>query len=147
VAAPLLADASGLSVTQATGGRMEPPSADFPLGTDEVGRSILTLTIWGARLSLVIGLTATVVAIVIGTLIGVTSGHIGPGPLGPILPIAAREAVIAVADTIAAAASGSSLPQASAISPSTASFAPVPSLSSPVNRFSMKAKTWRLESR
>ncbi|MBC7275700.1 heavy-metal-associated domain-containing protein [Nocardioides sp.] len=31
------------------------------------------------------------------------SGHIGPGPLGPILPIAAREAVIAVADTIAAA--------------------------------------------
>lgn len=30
------------------------------------------------------------------------SGHIGPGPLGPILPIAAREAVIAVADTIAA---------------------------------------------
>ncbi|MER7604784.1 copper chaperone [Nocardioides sp. NPDC127503] len=31
------------------------------------------------------------------------SGHIGPGPLGPILPIAAREAVIAVGDTIAAA--------------------------------------------
>lgn len=77
VGAPLLADGSGLSVTEATGGRMEPPSAAFPLGTDEVGRSILTLTIWGARLSLLIGLTATVVAIVIGTLVGVTSGHIG----------------------------------------------------------------------
>ncbi|GAB3228246.1 ABC transporter permease [Glycomyces halotolerans] len=77
VAAPLISDQSQLSVTAATGGRMEPPSAAYPLGTDEVGRSILALTIWGARLSLLIGLTATVVAIVIGTLVGVTSGHIG----------------------------------------------------------------------
>ncbi|GAB3662095.1 ABC transporter permease [Glycomyces tarimensis] len=77
VTAPLLIDESQLSVTQATGGRMEPPSAEFPLGTDEVGRSLLALTLWGARLSLLMGLTATVVAIVIGTLVGITSGHIG----------------------------------------------------------------------
>ncbi|SDE13703.1 ABC transporter permease [Glycomyces harbinensis] len=77
LAAPILVDESQLSVTQATGGRMEPPSAGFPLGTDEVGRSILALTLWGARLSLLIGLTATVVAILVGTAIGVTAGHIG----------------------------------------------------------------------
>lgn len=77
VAAPLLIDASALSVTQATGGRMEPPSAEFWLGTDETGRSVLALTLWGTRLSLVIGLTATVAAILVGTLVGITSGHIG----------------------------------------------------------------------
>lgn len=77
VAAPALVDESQLSVTQATGGRMEPPSAAFPLGTDEVGRSILALTLWGSRLSLLIGLVATAVAILVGTAVGVTAGHVG----------------------------------------------------------------------
>lgn len=77
LAAPVLIDESALSVTRATGGRMAPPSLEYPLGTDETGRSILALTLWGSRLSLLIGLTATVVAIVIGTAVGVTSGHIG----------------------------------------------------------------------
>ena len=77
IAAPVLIDESALSVTRATGGRMAPPSLEYPLGTDETGRSILALTLWGSRLSLMIGLTATVVAIVIGTAVGVTSGHIG----------------------------------------------------------------------
>ena len=46
--APLLADAEGLEVTKATGGVLEPPSQEYWLGTDENGRSILTLLIWGA---------------------------------------------------------------------------------------------------
>lgn len=77
VAVPFLVEESALSVTQATGGRLEPPSAEFWLGTDESGRSVLALTLWGTRLSLIIGLTATVAAILIGTLVGVTSGHVG----------------------------------------------------------------------
>ncbi|THV32885.1 ABC transporter permease [Glycomyces buryatensis] len=77
IAAPLLVSPADLSVTQATGGRMDPPSAGFPLGTDTNGRSVLALVLWGSRLSLVIGLTATVVAIVIGTLLGLTSGYYG----------------------------------------------------------------------
>ena len=40
--APLLADAEGLEVTKATGGVLEPPSAEFWLGTDDNGRSVLT---------------------------------------------------------------------------------------------------------
>lgn len=75
--APWLADSSQLDVTQATGERLAPPSAEYPLGTDELGRSVLALTIWGSRVSLLVGVTATLLAIGLGTLIGVTSGHFG----------------------------------------------------------------------
>ena len=46
----------GLEVTKATGGVLEPPSAEYWLGTDDNGRSVLTLLIWGARISLFVGL-------------------------------------------------------------------------------------------
>ena len=75
VATPLLADASGLKFTEATGGNLEPPSARFWLGTDDSGRSVLTLLIWGSRISLFIGLLATAISMLIGTLIGLASGH------------------------------------------------------------------------
>ncbi len=38
---------------------LEPPSSEFWLGTDQSGRSVLTLLIWGARISLLVGLVAT----------------------------------------------------------------------------------------
>ncbi len=44
------------------------------LGTDDNGRSIVTLLIWGARISLFVGLLATLISMVIGTLVGLTSG-------------------------------------------------------------------------
>jgi peptide/nickel transport system permease protein len=72
--APLLADPDGLSVTKATGGVLEPPSSDYWLGTDENGRSIVTLLIWGSRISLFVGLFATVISMFLGTLVGLTSG-------------------------------------------------------------------------
>ncbi|GAB2454949.1 ABC transporter permease [Nocardioides hungaricus] len=75
--APLLAPAEGLEVTRATGGVLEPPSAEFWLGTDAQGRSVLTLLIWGARISLFVGLMATLISVLIGTLIGLTSGYFG----------------------------------------------------------------------
>ena len=72
--APLLADADGLEVTKATGGVLEAPSGHFLLGTDDSGRSVLTLLIWGSRISLFVGLFATAISMVIGTLIGLASG-------------------------------------------------------------------------
>lgn len=75
--APLLADADGLSVTRATGGVLEPPSASYPLGTDDNGRSVLTLLIWGSRISLLVGLIATLISVLIGTLVGLVSGYFG----------------------------------------------------------------------
>ena len=72
--APLIADAEGLEVSRATGEVLDPPSGEFWLGTDDRGRSILTLLIWGARISLLVGLLATVISMVIGTLMGLSSG-------------------------------------------------------------------------
>lgn len=75
--APLIAPAQGLEVTHATGGVLEPPSLEFPLGTDAQGRSVLTLLIWGARISLFVGLMATLISMLIGTFVGLTSGYFG----------------------------------------------------------------------
>ncbi len=61
----------------ATGGRLEPPSSAHLLGTDELGRDMMNLTIHGARVSLLIGLLATVVTVALGTVIGVVSGFVG----------------------------------------------------------------------
>jgi peptide/nickel transport system permease protein len=74
LAAPVLAASSGLDVTRANGPVLGPPSAHYLMGTDENGRSVLTLLIWGSRISLLVGLTATVISMVIGTLIGLVSG-------------------------------------------------------------------------
>jgi peptide/nickel transport system permease protein len=50
---------------------------DFPLGTDHSGRDIAAQIFHGARVSLAIGLEATVIAILIGILIGAVSGYYG----------------------------------------------------------------------
>jgi peptide/nickel transport system permease protein len=77
LAAPLLADSKGLDVTLANGPVLGPPSSHYLLGTDENGRSVITLLIWGSRISLFVGLSATVISMVIGTLIGLVSGYFG----------------------------------------------------------------------
>ena len=63
---------------------LESPSGEFWLGTDDKGRSVLTLLIWGARISLFVGLAATLISMVLGTLVGLTSGYFG-GWTGAIL--------------------------------------------------------------
>jgi peptide/nickel transport system permease protein len=65
------------TIVTATGKPLEPPSAVHILGTDEVGRDMLNLTIHGARISMIIGLMATLITILIGALIGVLSGYVG----------------------------------------------------------------------
>jgi peptide/nickel transport system permease protein len=75
VAAPLLANEQGLSVTHAPGKPIEPPSGRYWLGTDFDGRPVLTLMIWGSRISLLVGIAATLVSMILGTFIGVLAGH------------------------------------------------------------------------
>jgi peptide/nickel transport system permease protein len=75
--APLLADASGLSEATVQGLPFERPSLRYPLGTDEFGRSVLTLLIWGSRISLLVGLLATVGAMTIGSAVGIAGGYYG----------------------------------------------------------------------
>lgn len=52
-----------------------PPNASFWLGTDLLGRDLLTRILYGARTSLVIGLVANGAALIIGTLVGATAGY------------------------------------------------------------------------
>jgi peptide/nickel transport system permease protein len=61
----------------APGDRLQPPSAEFLLGTDRIGRDMLNLTVHGARISMLIGLMATLITVVLGTLVGVVSGFAG----------------------------------------------------------------------
>ena len=53
------------------------PTAEHPFGTDELGRDLLSRTLYGARLSLEVGLVAVLVAVVIGVPIGLVSGYLG----------------------------------------------------------------------
>jgi peptide/nickel transport system permease protein len=61
----------------ATGPRLAPPSLEFPLGTDELGRSMLNLTVHATRVSMVIGFLATLITVFIGASLGVMSGYVG----------------------------------------------------------------------
>lgn len=61
-----------------------PPSATFPLGTDTLGRDLLSRLLYGARNSLVIGLAANGAAVLIGLVVGVVAGYAG-GLLGQAL--------------------------------------------------------------
>jgi peptide/nickel transport system permease protein len=65
------------TVTNATGKRLEPPSASHLLGTDNLGRDVLNLTVHGARISMLIGFLATIVTLVIGAVLGIVSGFVG----------------------------------------------------------------------
>ena len=53
------------------------PTAEHPFGTDELGRDLLSRTLYGARLSLRVGLVAVLVAVAIGVPIGLVSGYLG----------------------------------------------------------------------
>lgn len=57
--------------------RLEPPSAEFWLGTDSYGRDVLSRIIHGARVSLLVGFVAILIAMAIGTTLGVLAGYLG----------------------------------------------------------------------
>ena len=78
VIAPWISPKSGLSATASIDNPLwAPPSRDFPMGTDNLGRSVAAQFVWGSRVSLVVGLAATILTIAIGSLIGITAGFFG----------------------------------------------------------------------
>jgi peptide/nickel transport system permease protein len=62
-----------------TRARRKPPSATHLLGTDELGRDVLSRVIYGARVSLRVGVVAIGIALTAGTLLGVVAGYFGRG--------------------------------------------------------------------
>ena len=64
--------------TKTNFGRLnEAPSRDYPLGTDQIGRDLLSRMIYGARVSMLVGLGAQVIVVLIGVPIGALSGYLG----------------------------------------------------------------------
>lgn len=56
---------------------LAPPSAQFWLGTDHIGRDMLSRVIYGARISMIVGLAASVVSSLVELALGMSSGYIG----------------------------------------------------------------------
>jgi peptide/nickel transport system permease protein len=54
-----------------------PPSPGHPMGTDDLGREVFARVLYGGRVSMVIGLSSAVVAVVVGTLVGAVAGFFG----------------------------------------------------------------------
>jgi len=73
LATPLITDRApnALSIRD----RFEPPSLAFPLGTDNLGRDMLARVLYGARLSLMIGLSVVLINAVFGVLLGALAGY------------------------------------------------------------------------
>ena len=61
-------------------GRLQPPDAHHRFGTDDIGRDVLARMIHGARVSLTVGFLATLISLVIGSLLGALAGYYGGAP-------------------------------------------------------------------
>ena len=75
---PLLVSITTLSIDGVTQ-VMHPPTSGFWLGTDDLGKDILAGVIIGSRVSMLVGVAATAISMVIGTVIGIVSGFHGRG--------------------------------------------------------------------
>jgi peptide/nickel transport system permease protein len=82
VAVPLLPvrDPTEQSVVR----RLKPPSTESVFGTDRLGRDILSRVLWGARMSLVVGVGVVAISALFGTVIGLASGYFR-GPASDLL--------------------------------------------------------------
>lgn len=75
IGAPWLTDADPNS--QVLSDRLLPPSADYALGTDHLGRDLLARLFYGGRFSLLLSVTAVAICAVVGTILGALAGWLG----------------------------------------------------------------------
>lgn len=57
--------------------RLAPPSKQHLLGTDEAGRDVLTRLLYGARISLLVGIVPTIISMLVGAVLGIIAGYNG----------------------------------------------------------------------
>jgi peptide/nickel transport system permease protein len=75
ILAPIIAP-EGIN-DQKLGERLQPPSSEYWLGTDDFGRDILSRIIYGSRISLWVGFFAVLGSVVVGCLLGILAGYYG----------------------------------------------------------------------
>src|SRR5699024_1789327 len=73
--APLIAK-EGIN-DQMMADRLQAPSAEYWLGTDDFGRDIFSRIVYGARISLWVGFSAVVGSVIVGSLLGIIAGYYG----------------------------------------------------------------------
>lgn len=73
----LFGDPIALDTTKMVALKLLSPSAAHPFGTDHLGRDILSRVVYGARISLAVGVLATSISIILGLLLGAVSGYFG----------------------------------------------------------------------
>jgi len=56
---------------------LQPPSGQYWLGTDNLGRDLLSRIIFGARISMIVGIVSSLISVIISSIIGITSGYLG----------------------------------------------------------------------
>jgi ABC-type dipeptide/oligopeptide/nickel transport system permease component len=56
---------------------LTPPDAEHILGTDDAGKDVLSQLIYGARISIIVGFSASFMSLIIGTFVGMTAGYFG----------------------------------------------------------------------
>jgi peptide/nickel transport system permease protein len=69
---PTAIDSTTLSQTS-----LQPPSAAHPFGTDKLGRDILSRTVYGARVSLMVGVVAVGISVIVGLILGAVAAYFG----------------------------------------------------------------------
>jgi ABC-type dipeptide/oligopeptide/nickel transport system permease subunit len=75
--APLIAPYDPLQITLAD--RLKPPDAQYLLGTDHLGRDVLSRVVYGARISLQVGIVSVLLGTIVGLIAGAIAGYVGGG--------------------------------------------------------------------
>jgi peptide/nickel transport system permease protein/oligopeptide transport system permease protein len=73
----LFGDPTEINSQTAAAQRLQPPSLEHPFGTDNLGRDIFGRVIYGARVSLTVGVLAVAISVMIGVFLGAISGYYG----------------------------------------------------------------------
>ena len=74
---PLFGYPNEINTQTAAAERLQPPSLQHPMGTDDLGRDVFSRVVYGARVSLTVGVAAVLVSVLIGLLLGALSGYYG----------------------------------------------------------------------
>lgn len=75
IAAPLIASGDGTEQNLAK--RLQPPGAEYWLGTDQLGRDVFDRIVWGSQITLYIVALVGVIVVPIGLLVGIVAGYLG----------------------------------------------------------------------